>query len=152
MPLQPTAFATARDFGKYGDTQQMSGEYQYCVSSPQPTWRPVTAAMTTRIESLIDQLVADRPLRLVFVFPTQTASWRPWTLRARSSAAQNVDWLLTRAHAATRQSANPEVLAYLNRVSDLLYVLARHAAGDQKNRSAAAVATKSHNQIHRSEV
>lgn len=36
------------------------------------------------------------------------------------------------ASAAFFELINPWVLAYLNRVSNLLYVLARHAAGDQE--------------------
>lgn len=92
----------------------------------------VTATMTTRIEGLIDQLVADQPLRPVFVVPGANRVSAALDL-ARTFVRRSERRLVAyQAHAATPQSTNPNVLAYLNRISDLLYVLARRVAGDQE--------------------
>jgi len=90
----------------------------------------VTPTMTSRIESLIDELVAARPLRPVFVVPganpTSAALDLARTILRRAERRLVAD----QAAAGSRQPANPHVRSYLNRASDLLYVLARHAAGD----------------------
>lgn len=87
----------------------------------------VTVSMVARIEDAIDQLVADHPLRPVFVVPGTTMA------SAALDLARTVLRRAERRLVAYRQSgrdSNPNVLAYLNRASDLLYVLARRAAGD----------------------
>ncbi|MEO8602190.1 MAG: cob(I)yrinic acid a,c-diamide adenosyltransferase [bacterium] len=89
----------------------------------------MTAAITSRIESLIDQLVAQRPLRPVFVVPGANATSAALDL-ARTIVRRAERRLVTyQAGSGCRQPASPYVLSYLNRVSDLVYVLARHAAG-----------------------
>jgi cob(I)alamin adenosyltransferase len=89
---------------------------------------PITCGRSVaRIEDAIDQLVADHPLRPVFVVPGTTMA------SAGLDLARTVLRRAERRLVAYRQSgrdSNPHVLAYLNRASDLLYVLARHAAGD----------------------
>lgn len=92
----------------------------------------VTASMTARVESRIDDLIAARPLRPVFVVPgTNTASA---ALDLARTTVRRAERRLVGHRTTTvgRDPANPHVLAYLNRVSDLLYVLARHAAGDRE--------------------
>jgi cob(I)alamin adenosyltransferase len=87
----------------------------------------VTPEMTAYVEDLIDQLVAQRPLRPVFIVPGANAASAALDL-ARAvirRAEQNV--VAHQLHAAV----NPQVSNYINRVSDLLYVLARQAAGDE---------------------
>ena len=85
----------------------------------------VTEQMVTDLEALIDQLVAERPLRPVFIVPgaTETSAAldfaRTVTRRAERHAIR-----AARSHS----SVSSEVVAYLNRVSDLLYILARRAA------------------------
>lgn len=82
--------------------------------------------MTARVEQLIDDLVTERPLCPVFVVPGATESGamldlaRAVVRRAERHAVQ----ARTRDHLVS-----DEVLRYLNRLSDLLFVLARHAAG-----------------------
>jgi cob(I)alamin adenosyltransferase len=71
--------------------------------------------------------VAQRPLRPVFIVPGANAASAALDL-ARAvirRAEQNV--VAHQLHAAV----NPQVSNYINRVSDLLYVLARQAAGDE---------------------
>ena len=92
----------------------------------------VTAAMTARIESLIDQLIAERPLRPVFVVPGANPTSAALDL-ARTSARRAERRLVACLDRPDfRQQANPHVLTYVNRVSDLFYVLARQAARDDE--------------------
>ncbi len=92
----------------------------------------VTAAMTARVESLIDQLIARRPLRPVFVVPG--ANPMSAALDLARTIVRRAERRLVTHHGDThaRLPAHPHVLSYLNRVSDLLFVLARHAAGDRE--------------------
>ena len=79
------------------------------------------------LEREIDRLVAERPLRPVFVVPGANPT---------SAALDLARTVLRRAERHTVRTASeggevsPQVVAYLNRLSDLLYVLARQAAGD----------------------
>lgn len=79
------------------------------------------------LERLIDELVHERPLRPVFVVPGATPT---------SAAIDHARTVVRRAerHVVQAQDAghdvSPLVLRYLNRLSDLVFVLARHAAGD----------------------
>jgi cob(I)alamin adenosyltransferase len=86
----------------------------------------VVPTMTDDLERVIDRLTALQPLRPVFIVPGGT----------RASAA--VDLARTVARRAERHvirvrasghTVSPDLVAYLNRLSDLLYVLARRVAG-----------------------
>lgn len=87
----------------------------------------VTPAMIVRLEGLIDVLVTERPLRPIFVVPGATAT---------SAAIDHARTVVRRAerHAVRSRelgsAVSPEATRYVNRLSDLLFVLARHAAGD----------------------
>lgn len=93
----------------------------------QPGVSLVTEAMVERLETLLDDLVAQRPLRPVFIVPGATAE---------SAAVDHARTVVRRAERhvvraeAHGHSVSPLVLRYLNRLSDLMFVLARHAAGD----------------------
>ncbi|GGB94690.1 cob(I)yrinic acid a,c-diamide adenosyltransferase [Cellulomonas carbonis] len=87
----------------------------------------VTEEMVEGLERLVDTLVAERPLRPVFIVPGATA------------ASATVDHARSVVRRAERHVVLAEqeghvvsalVLRYLNRLSDLLFVVARHAAGD----------------------
>lgn len=80
-----------------------------------------------RLERLIDELVAEHPLSRGFVVPGSTPG----------SAALDLARTITRraerrvvALKEAGQLPNPDLLRYLNRLSDLLYVLARYEARD----------------------
>lgn len=89
----------------------------------------VTAEMTSRLESLIDELLAERPLRPVFVVPGANPTSAALDM-ARTMVRRAERRLVTyRIASEDRQPPSPEVSSYLNRLSDLLFVLARHAAG-----------------------
>lgn len=87
----------------------------------------VTTEMVDTVERLIDELVTERPLRPVFIVPGANGL---------SAAIDHARTVIRRAerHVVQAQDAghevSPLVLGYLNRLSDLVFVLARHAAGD----------------------
>lgn len=91
-----------------------------------------TPDMVARLERRIDELMAAKPLRPVFVLPGANAV---------SAALDMARTLVRRAErrlvgysddCPPSAVINEQVAVYLNRVSDLLYVLARHAAGDDE--------------------
>ncbi len=87
----------------------------------------VTPAMVEQLEQQIDDLVAARPLPQAFIVPGANAASAAIDL-ARSivrRAERNVV-ALERAD----RVVNPEVRRYLNRLSDLLFVVARWQAGE----------------------
>jgi cob(I)alamin adenosyltransferase len=89
----------------------------------------VTAEMTGRLERRIDELVAERPLPEVFVVAgANPASAALDLARGTVRRAERAVAALARADRHT----NPEVGRYLNRLSDLLFVLARWEAGESE--------------------
>ncbi len=89
----------------------------------------VTVTMIGRLEELIDRLVAERPLRPVFIVPGSDPT---------SAGLDLARTVVRRAerHAVGAAQSGEQVsevaLRYLNRLSDLLFVLARHAGdGDE---------------------
>lgn len=91
-----------------------------------PETSRVDPARVDAVEQTIDRLVGERPLRPVFVVPGANA------LSAALDLARTV---VRRAERQTVRAAgegheiSPHVVAYLNRLGDLVYVLARRAAG-----------------------
>ena len=85
----------------------------------------VTAEMTAGVEQLIDDLVAESPPRPVFVVPGATQAGA--LLDLGRAVVRRAERHAVRARSSGRPVAD-EVLRYLNRLSDLLFVLARHAA------------------------
>lgn len=86
----------------------------------------VTPAMVLRLEREIDERVARRPLRPVFVVPGATP------VSAALDLARTVVRRAERAVVGLRpdHEVSEAALAYLNRLSDLVFVLARAAAGE----------------------
>jgi cob(I)alamin adenosyltransferase len=89
----------------------------------------VTETMVARLERRIDDLVAERPLPEIFVVPGANPA---------SAAIDLARTIVRRAerHVVALEGAerevNPEVRRYLNRLSDLLFVLARWQAGESE--------------------
>jgi cob(I)alamin adenosyltransferase len=80
--------------------------------------------MASRLEAMIDALTLERPLRPVFVVPGTTAQ------EAAIDLARTVVRRAERHAVRARTSGcvvTDDVLRYLNRLSDLLYVMARQA-------------------------
>lgn len=87
----------------------------------------VDPEMIARLEAHIDRLIAQQPLRRVFIVPgAMPVSAALDLARAVTRRAERHAIHAARAH----PSVSTEVVMYLNRASDLLYVLARHAAID----------------------
>lgn len=89
----------------------------------------VTDDMAADVEREIDVLVARRPLRPVFVVPGTTAA------SASLDQARAVLRRAERSVVALAQAGHPvseAVLRYVNRLSDLVFVLARVAAGENE--------------------
>ena len=81
------------------------------------------------LEQEIDRLVAERPLRPVFVVPG--ANPASAALDLGRAVLRRAERHAVRA-AGEGHEVSPQVIAYLNRLGDLLYVLARRAAGDEE--------------------
>lgn len=89
----------------------------------------VEATQVDELEQAIDRLVAEQPLRPVFVVPgTSPASA---SLDLARSVLRRAERHAVRA-AGEGHPVSPLVIALLNRLSDLLYVLARRAAGAEE--------------------
>jgi len=87
----------------------------------------LTEAEVSGLETIIDDVVTAHPLRPVFIVPGATE------LSAHLDHARTVARRAERACLRARDEGGPvsaEVLRYLNRLSDLLFVLARQAAGN----------------------
>ena len=87
----------------------------------------VTDDMVVRLERRIDDLVAQRPLPEVFIVPG--ANPGSAALDLARSVVRRAERRVVEMERAER-SVNPEVRRYLNRLSDLLFVLARWQAGE----------------------
>ncbi len=92
----------------------------------------VTDAMVERLEAWIDELVLAHPLPAAFVVPGANP------VSAVLDVARAVARRAERSAVAMREAGSPvgdAALRYLNRLSDLLFVLARVAAGEEEPRS-----------------
>ncbi|MGH3216557.1 MAG: cob(I)yrinic acid a,c-diamide adenosyltransferase [Trebonia sp.] len=85
----------------------------------------VTAEMTDVVEQQIDALVAERPLRPVFVVPGTTLTGA--MLDIGRAVVRRAERHAVRV-SVSGHPVSDEALRYLNRLSDLLFILARHAA------------------------
>jgi cob(I)alamin adenosyltransferase len=93
----------------------------------------VTPAMTEQAEADIDALIAEHPLPAEFILPGETPG------------SAGLDLARSVVRRAERQAVrmdrdglvpDPEVLRYLNRVSDLLFTLARYEEAERGLRAA----------------
>jgi cob(I)alamin adenosyltransferase len=96
------------------------------ASAPRPPLR-LDGAYTARLEAAIDAVDATLPPLRSFILPGGSeAAARLHLARAVCRRAERAVVGLIRASA---QTTNPECGRYLNRLADLLFVLARQAAG-----------------------
>jgi cob(I)alamin adenosyltransferase len=89
----------------------------------------VTEDMTSRLERRIDELVAERQLPNAFIVPG--ANPTSAALDQARSVVRRAERQVVGMEREGRE-VNPEVRRYLNRLSDLLFVLARRAAGEDE--------------------
>jgi len=86
-----------------------------------PGHRLITSEHVTRLEEMLDQLNDTLPALEDFILPSGgPATAACHVARAVSRRAERRVWTL-----AKRESVNPEAAKYLNRLSDLLFVIAR---------------------------
>jgi cob(I)alamin adenosyltransferase len=89
-----------------------------------PGYRQITAAHVSRLEHDLDELNAELPPLEEFVLPGGTRAAAICHLaRTICRRAERSAWAAT-----TLTALNPELLRYLNRLSDLLFVMARSLA------------------------
>ncbi len=89
----------------------------------------VTAEMTAHLERAIDVLLAEHPLRPAFVVPGATPASAALDL-ARTFLRRAERRLIAGREDGLEVSAT--LIAYVNRGSDLVYALARRAAGERE--------------------
>jgi cob(I)alamin adenosyltransferase len=92
----------------------------------------VSAKMVARLERRIDDLVTERPLPEAFIVPG--ANPTSATLDVARAVVRRAERHVVELEGAQRV-VNPEVRRYLNRLSDLLFVLARWQAGESEPKS-----------------
>jgi cob(I)alamin adenosyltransferase len=90
----------------------------------------VTEDMVRRLEARIDDLVAQRPLPEVFIVPG--ANPASAALDVARSVIRRAERQVVFLEREPNRQVNPEVRRYLNRLSDLLFVLARWQAGESE--------------------
>ena len=98
---------------------------------PDPKFPPlrVTAAYTERLEAACDEHNASLPKLNSFILPGGTpAAALLHQARVVARRAERSVWALM---AADAEGTNPETARYLNRLSDLLFILARVANAEQ---------------------
>lgn len=89
----------------------------------------VTGSMVRRLEGRIDELVERRPLPEVFVVPGANPPGA--ALDVARSMVRRAERGVVGLERAGR-AVNPDARRYLNRLSDLLFVMARWAAGESE--------------------
>ncbi len=89
----------------------------------------VTAGMVERLERRIDDLVAVRPLPQVFIVPGANPGSAALDM-ARGVVRRAERRVVELEH--TGRDVNADVRRYLNRLSDLIFVLARWQAGESE--------------------
>ena len=94
-------------------------EYQHLKDN----FRTVTAEMVSRLEALIDELDAEVELPAAFIVPGASAGSGALDV-ARSQLRAGERRVVELKEGGLL--ANPEVLKYVNRLSDLLFMLARY--------------------------
>jgi cob(I)alamin adenosyltransferase len=89
----------------------------------------VTSEMVRELEDRIDEIVAIHPLPNVFIVPG--ASPASAAIDLARAVARRAERAVVAMEGADRE-VNPEVRRYLNRLSDLLFCMARREAGESE--------------------
>ena len=96
----------------------------------QPGVSLVTSEMVDELERRIDRLVASRPLPDAFVVPG--ANPASASLDLARGVVRRAERRVVALLDGGAEGVNPEIARYLNRLSDLLFVLARREAGESE--------------------
>jgi cob(I)alamin adenosyltransferase len=89
----------------------------------------ITAGQTARLEALIDAHNADLPALTSFILPG--GSEASAHLHLARTVTRRAERLIVALRTAEPDATSPEVLRYINRLSDLLFVLCRVANKDR---------------------
>lgn len=89
----------------------------------------ITARQTARLEDLIDEHNADLPALTSFILPG--GSEAAAHLHLARTVTRRAERLVVALRTAEPETTSPEALRYLNRLSDLLFVLCRVANKDR---------------------
>ncbi len=94
-----------------------------CVRGSQDEKLRLTESYTRRLEGILDEVNEGLPSLDSFVLPggTPASAW----LHLARTVCRRAERRVSRLMAEEGEEVNPEVLRYLNRLSDLLFVLAR---------------------------
>jgi cob(I)alamin adenosyltransferase len=122
LGLQRDLFVVGADLATAGDHR---GRLEPRVSL-------VVPAMVEGLERRIDEEVAARPLPSEFIVPGATPASA--ALDVARSTVRRAERRVVELSAEV-PDVNPDVVRYLNRLSDLLFVLARRASGGAEPRS-----------------
>ncbi len=97
------------------------------VDNPQRPALRITQAQVDWLEAQIDRLNADLPPLTSFILPggTQAAAF----LHQARTVVRRAERLVVQLLETPDEAVNPLVLVYLNRLSDLLFVMSRHVNG-----------------------
>ena len=90
-------------------------------------FRPVTAEMTHHVEALIDEFHAKIDLPGSFIIPGGSAASAAIDLGRTTIRRAERNTVRLVAHS---KLTNPEILKYLNRIGDLLFIIARYQDRD----------------------
>jgi cob(I)alamin adenosyltransferase len=98
-----------------------------------PGHRIITAEHVTRLEQLLDGFNENLPPLKDFILPGGGPAAAACHLaRTIARRAERRVWTLTKAEASAPVPVSPEAVKYLNRLSDLLFVLARVLARHER--------------------
>ena len=122
LGLQRELFVVGADLATAGDDRRRL----------EPGVSLVVPAMVEGLERRIDEEVAARPLPSEFIVPGATSASA--ALDVARSTVRRAERRVVELSGQV-QDVNPDVVRYLNRLSDLLFVLARRASGGAEPRS-----------------
>lgn len=96
-----------------------------CVPGEAGARLRITAVYVEKLEELIDQLNADLEPLNSFILPggTPASAW----LHLGRTVCRRAERIVTELAGIDGEEVNPEVVRYLNRLSDLLFVMGRYA-------------------------
>lgn len=102
---------------------------------PEPKWEPlrIIASSVERLEGFIDELQDGLPVLRSFILPAGTpAGAQLHVARATTRRAERAAWRAREEHGTNEKGGvNPLAITYLNRLSDLLFVMSRVANGTE---------------------
>lgn len=102
------------------------------VANPEHEPLRILPTSTTRLESWCDRFSADLPKLRSFILPGGTPAAAYLHLaRTTCRRAERSAWAAVDAYGTGEGGINPDAVTYLNRLSDLLFILTRYVNGSE---------------------